>query len=200
MTAPGFDQGCDGPARFCGARTRSGGSCRRPAGWGTNHVGFGPCKLHGGCTPTVSRGAHRQAVEHRARAIIAAEGLEPVADPVAVMTRLAAEAVALVGAFRHMVEGLDTLRYPTKTGEQLRAEVVLYERALDRAEKFAHDLAKLRLEERVVRITEAQATSLYELITVTLTAPELGLTTDQIESARRLLAAAVRSLDTYVAA
>ena len=33
----------------CGARTRtSGGECGRPAGWGTDHVGEGRCKLHGG--------------------------------------------------------------------------------------------------------------------------------------------------------
>jgi hypothetical protein len=35
----------------CGARTRRGGECGRDAGWGTDHVGFGNCKLHGGCTP-----------------------------------------------------------------------------------------------------------------------------------------------------
>ncbi len=32
----------------CGAKTRAGTPCRRPAGWGTDHVGEGRCKLHGG--------------------------------------------------------------------------------------------------------------------------------------------------------
>ncbi len=32
----------------CGAKTRSGGQCQQPAGWGTQHVGQGRCKLHGG--------------------------------------------------------------------------------------------------------------------------------------------------------
>lgn len=32
----------------CGATKRSGGACRRPAGWGTAHPGTGRCKLHGG--------------------------------------------------------------------------------------------------------------------------------------------------------
>lgn len=37
----------------CGARKRQGeGRCQRPAGWGTDHVGFGTCKLHGGRMPT----------------------------------------------------------------------------------------------------------------------------------------------------
>jgi uncharacterized protein YjcR len=34
--------------KYCGARTRAGTPCKRPAGWGTDHVGDGRCKLHGG--------------------------------------------------------------------------------------------------------------------------------------------------------
>lgn len=36
----------------CGARRRdgSGGHCRQRAGWGTDHLGSGRCKLHGGRT------------------------------------------------------------------------------------------------------------------------------------------------------
>lgn len=33
---------------ICGAKTRKGTPCLRPAGWGTNHPGIGRCKLHGG--------------------------------------------------------------------------------------------------------------------------------------------------------
>jgi hypothetical protein len=35
----------------CEAKTRAGRPCRLPAGWATDHVGFGRCKLHGGATP-----------------------------------------------------------------------------------------------------------------------------------------------------
>lgn len=41
---------------LCGAKKRTGeGTCTRPAGWGTDHVGTGRCKLHGGCTPRHSK-------------------------------------------------------------------------------------------------------------------------------------------------
>ncbi|HEU4976235.1 MAG TPA: hypothetical protein VFT50_14170 [Baekduia sp.] len=44
-----------GPNRpRCGARTnakREGRPCRREAGWGTDHPGYGNCKLHGGNSP-----------------------------------------------------------------------------------------------------------------------------------------------------
>lgn len=32
----------------CGRTNRSGDPCELPAGWGTDHVGEGACKLHGG--------------------------------------------------------------------------------------------------------------------------------------------------------
>ncbi len=38
---------------LCGARTRSGASCRRPAGFGTPNPGRGRCRAHGGMAPQV---------------------------------------------------------------------------------------------------------------------------------------------------
>lgn len=38
-------------APTCGAKTRSGKPCKKEAGWGTDHLGQGRCKLHGGATP-----------------------------------------------------------------------------------------------------------------------------------------------------
>ena len=32
----------------CGATTRMGSTCRKQSGWGTDHFGFGRCRLHGG--------------------------------------------------------------------------------------------------------------------------------------------------------
>src|SRR5690606_14601494 len=34
----------------CGAKTRSGSPCQQVAGWGTDQVGTGRCKLHGGAS------------------------------------------------------------------------------------------------------------------------------------------------------
>jgi hypothetical protein len=50
MTTMGDDSGRDRLPR-CGADTGHG-SCKQPAGWGTEHVGIGRCKLHGGSTPS----------------------------------------------------------------------------------------------------------------------------------------------------
>lgn len=58
MTPADPGQGHDKP--LCGGRRRdgSGETCRRPAGWGTDHVGTGACKLHGGATTN-----HRKAAQ-----------------------------------------------------------------------------------------------------------------------------------------
>jgi hypothetical protein len=54
----------------CGARNRGarGGTCARPAGWGTSHVGTGSCKLHGGSTPNHQIAAERVQVAELAAA------------------------------------------------------------------------------------------------------------------------------------
>lgn len=53
---------------FCGGTTRAGTDCHRPAGWGTDHVGFGRCKLHAGSTPTGKK--HAETVRQEVWALI----------------------------------------------------------------------------------------------------------------------------------
>jgi len=51
--------------KICGAKTKkSGEPCQKPAGWGTDHVGVGKCKLHGGATP-VKHGMYSKYTNHR---------------------------------------------------------------------------------------------------------------------------------------
>lgn len=45
----------------CNARKTDGsGVCRHGAGWGTDHVGFGSCRKHGGSTPNGAKSAHKE--------------------------------------------------------------------------------------------------------------------------------------------
>lgn len=46
--------------QFCGAKKREGGTCLLAAGWGTNHLGIGACKYHGGKLPNHTKHALTQ--------------------------------------------------------------------------------------------------------------------------------------------
>jgi hypothetical protein len=58
--------------RYCGSKKRqasadgSYGNCTRPAGWGTDHVGEGSCKLHGGSTRNGKKAA-KKGIARKAR-------------------------------------------------------------------------------------------------------------------------------------
>lgn len=118
--------------------------------------------MHGGSSPQARAAAARrlaaQAAEADARALLAHEGLEGVTDPVAALARLATEADAFRSALARRVNALQSVRYEDAKGaEQLRAEVGLYERALDRTARFVEALARLGYEQRRVRIEEVVA-------------------------------------------
>lgn len=58
---------------------KRGKICGQPAGWGTDHSGVGPCKLHGGSFPTVSA-AWKPALADRQAAQALAKFGRPVQD------------------------------------------------------------------------------------------------------------------------
>ena len=64
-------------------------------------------------------------------------------------------------------------RYEGRSGEQLRAEVALYERSLDRAGKLLIEWAKLNIDERLMKIEEAKAMTIIEVIRRSLTSAEI---------------------------
>lgn len=78
MTAVDLD--ADRGKPVCGGKRRgegAGKTCTRPAGWGTDHVGVGRCKLHGGKTPSHKQ-AGQKALAERA---VATFGLPREIDP-----------------------------------------------------------------------------------------------------------------------
>jgi hypothetical protein len=73
----------------CGGKKRDGGICQRPAGWGTDHVGSGFCKLHNG---NVAKGAEHPNFKHGAYSKYAASA---IADKIADFPE--GDALSLVG-------------------------------------------------------------------------------------------------------
>ena len=87
----------------CGAKTRSGGKCKQPAGLRTDHPGEGRCYLHGGMTP-IKSGRYSKVKRTALRELIEAHAGDP--DPLDVLPEIAA-ARAL---FQDFVERYDEWR------------------------------------------------------------------------------------------
>jgi hypothetical protein len=122
------------------------------------------CRHHGGSAPQVkAKAAARKlaaAAQADAERLLAHEAVERMPDPWDTLSRLAVEADAMRQALAARVNALDgALRYtaPGAGTEQLRAEVALYERAMDRSAKFADLLIRHNWEAKKIELAEGQA-------------------------------------------
>lgn len=171
----------------CGAKNRAGGPCQRPAGWGTPTRGIGRCKLHGGRSPGAMKAAAEQQVQQQAKAELARLDVQPVADPLRELAALAGQIVAWKDVMAGKVNELTTLRYDggKGSGEQLRSEVALFERAMDRCQSALTAMARLNIDERLARITERQQEIVLAAVAYALTT--VGLDEEQKRTARDAL-------------
>jgi hypothetical protein len=153
------------------------------------------CTQHRANWPLARQGTANRAVEDRLNArlaeIMQGKGsvlIDPprIGDPLIELLDTAAEVKALKEIMRETAAWLlstDKLRYTSKVGEQLRAELVLYERAVERYTKLLIEISKLRIEERLAGVQEATAVMLERAIDAALTESGVGL--DGITSARK---------------
>ncbi|MFC5654508.1 hypothetical protein [Streptomyces nogalater] len=181
----------------CGAQKRQGApgeTCTFTAGWGTDHVGFGHCRLHGGNTRTQRTAARAEMADAEARQVLAALDVVPVADPFAALSKLAGQVLAWQEAISAIVNDLgDRIRYEGASGaEQLRAEISLYERAMDRTGHVLGLIARLNIEDRMARVTERQADALVSALEAALAAA--GVTGQAADDARKAAARHLRAV------
>jgi len=178
---------------YCGAKKRQGeGTCRKPAGWGTPTPGVPgtPCRLHGGNTRNHRKKAAEADAEARARALLAELDIQPCEDPLTELQLLGGEVVAWKNTIRGLVNDLTEIRYEGEHGEQLRAEIALFERALDRCERVLTSIAKLGLDERLVRIREGQGRLIAAVVLGVFA--DLGLDGEVQQAARAAIAERLR--------
>lgn len=185
MTKPAGCGKCGQAHKGCtGHRKTDGRACGQAAGRGTDHPGYGACKLHGGCTPGGAKHGRELQVIEEGRKLLARLDASPVTDPLSALARLAGEVAAWREAMAAKVNELTELRYSgAKTGEQLRAEVELYERAMDRLERILVAMARLNIDERLARIQEQQAAAV--VAAVEAWRKECGDSREKIAEAKR---------------
>lgn len=205
-------KGARGHGEACGAKTRKGIPCAQPAGFGTTHVGVGKCKWHGGSTPNHRRSAaielQRRACDRLGIPVPPEEG-----DPGALLLGAVREAAGNVEFYRSLVEELPThpepgrwetdatgIRYfrqgdpgvygPTyhqsgiPTGEaKPHILVVLYNEERDRLVRYSKEALAAGVEERRIRLEEADARDLMTAFSKGIHAAKLS--PEQTEVLRR---------------
>lgn len=165
--------------------------CPKPAGHGTQHPGFGRCSAHGGSSPNGNVSASVDAFTMDVRERIGRMTIIPVDDPLTEMAKLAGEAIAWKDVIAERVSFLNDIRYDgEKTGEQVRGEVIVFERALDRCNAVLTNMAKLNIDERLARVSEKQAEFVANALTAALN--QMGLTLEQQREAKSLVADQLR--------
>jgi len=188
MTTPAPGPKRKGP--YCGGKLHGrDGTCTQAAGWGTPHPGHGRCKLHGGSAPSGRiAGAQKQA-----RAELAQLGVTPVDDPLTELAKVTGEVIAWKNATAALVNKLTSVRYDGElTGEQLRSEVLLWERALDRCEKFLTAMARCDIDERLARVQLRQIELVNEALAKALA--DMGFDPAKQKQAQQLVARHLRAV------
>jgi hypothetical protein len=120
---------------------------------------------------------------------------KPLGHPVEELLAIGAEVRAWLGITRERLAELSSLTSVDGSGvERERALVTVYERALDRAARVLTELARLGLEERLIRVEEVRARQLLAAVVDAL--DRAAVPVHYRESFRRELAAGLRALVT----
>lgn len=151
------------------------------------------CRMHGGGLPQVKAAAARRISEQEARKAFGrlVDVSAPVGDPLTALAQLAGHVSAWMEFLGRRISDLDELSYDSGfAGEQIRGEIQLWERALDRCNTVFGTAARLNIDERLARITERQAEVVMAAINAALDAA--GVAPAQRADAQRAAARHLR--------
>jgi hypothetical protein len=156
------------------------------------------CKNHGGQIGGYQRkvGAQRIAndkAEFALGAIMGENGNRllnalPVENPLEDLLAVAGEIREFKDILREIIADIDPKSYryrADKVGEQVRAELLLYERGLDRYATLLVQITRLNIEERLAAVREKMAQAIEHALTMSLEAS--GLDLDGQDKARKVL-------------
>lgn len=169
--------------RKCGSLKTdgSGERCQQPAGAGTDHVGWGKCKFHGGNSPSLKTAAARE----EAAAAIAALGAPVEIDAEKALLQELWRTQGHVEWLREQIAELSQgdMIYLTDQGFKPRAFLDVYQKEREHLAKVSKWVMEAGIDERLTRLAEAQGEMLAEVIRRILGDDELALTPEQRRAA-----------------
>lgn len=151
------------------------------------------CHKHGAAKGTPARRkAEERALEAEMRTELARLDVPPVTNALQEMQELAGQVKAWKNALAEKVNVLGSLRYSTDGGEQLRAEVALWERALDRCTAILAVIARHQIDQRLVAIEESKAKAVVDAVDAWCR--ERGMNKTETAEAKRAIGRHLRSV------
>lgn len=177
----------------CGAKTRSGGKCGRPKGWGTDHPGHGHCKFHGGSTPS--------GVKHAAKETALVMGAAMDMDPHEALlwcVRIAAGEVQYASERVAELSQEDAVGPVTERVSEVQAPAVhiwidVRQKALGSLAKYSKMAIDAGVAERQVQLAERYGEMIASLIGGIL--GDLKLTKAQKDAAREIVPRRLQALE-----
>ena len=166
---------CNPPIPAAGATSISDTSARKTAhaAAASATARQSPARTSAACTsaPKRSRSSPRP-LQKQAAAELARLGAAPVSAPLTELARLAGQAIAWKDTMGAKVNELSGgIRYQGGQGtEQLRAEIALFERAMDRCSAVLVAMARLDIDDRLAGIREKTADMLERALDAALEA------------------------------
>lgn len=155
------------------------------------------CRWHGGMSPNTKRRAAERVAEYQVREIIELREAKPMRslrDVYEEMMDTASAARLWRQILQERVAELQVLGYAGVTAEQVKADVLLFERALDRSAKITDSIARLNLEERRQVLDEKTGRTIADVIQAVMR--DLKLSEEQRRRAPLLVSARLRELET----
>ncbi|MFW6437717.1 MAG: hypothetical protein ACOCZ7_01780 [Armatimonadota bacterium] len=180
---------------ICGAKTRAGTRCELRAGWGTDHVGEGRCKLHGGKTP---RGADSPHFRHGQRSayfdVNSVVEFAEWKETVGLTLALEDDLLYLVWLAREGLKPGATITVNTKDGlAQTNPDPVYIATVADKLSRSWDRMKRRREGETIhVKIAQPEVERLFAAV-----GDAIGEHVSDPEEAERVLAAIQNAADTY---
>jgi hypothetical protein len=155
---------------LCGAKKKNGEPCRKFAGEGTDHHGYGKCKYHGGAT--ASHKKHAIALEAKSRMIKLGHPMTD-ARPHQVLLDLLRQGAGHVAWLNAEVGTLEDL-----SAHESRVILRLYDEERDRLTRIAKACSQAGVDEAEIHLQQAHAELFVQAIYAA--ARDIGLDADQL--------------------
>lgn len=123
--------------------------------------------MHGGRNPAAKAVGRQRDTERKATEAVMrkfGDSGTPVTDPIGTLCSIAGRAVRFMELLGNQVDELDKVRGAGERADQIRAEIVLYERSMNRAATIVESLIRMGIAERLVKAEEGQTAAIVAFI------------------------------------